>query len=83
MAFFNVCLVKQVASVLFFSSLMFEKEKDENHIQLKSITEENLSALWSISYGPKADLEWKKWDGPFQDPILTWEEFKNGFGKIV
>ena len=54
----------------------------KNHIQLKSITEENLSALWSISYGPKADLEWKKWDGPyFQDPILTWEEFKNGFDK--
>ena len=37
----------------------------KNHIQLKSITEENLSALWSISYGPKADLEWKKWDGPY------------------
>ena len=52
----------------------------KNHIQLKSITEENLSALWSISYGPKADLEWKKWDGPyFQDPILTWESITEGY----
>jgi RimJ/RimL family protein N-acetyltransferase len=53
----------------------------EKHIQLKAITQENLKELWSISYGPKADLEWKKWDGPyFQDPVLTWEEFRMGFG---
>jgi hypothetical protein len=45
-------------------------------VTLQPITEEMLVELWSISYGPKADLEWKKWDGPyFQDPVLTWEEF--------
>jgi len=27
-------------------------------ITLKPITEDNLSELWSVSYGPKADLEW-------------------------
>lgn len=61
---------------------MWIGEKVENSIQLKPITEATLYALWAISYGPEADLEWKKWDGPyFKDPILTWEEFKNGFGK--
>lgn len=50
-------------------------------VTLQPITEEMLAELWSISYGPKADLEWKKWDGPyFQDPVLTWEEFRTGFG---
>jgi len=51
-------------------------------ITLKPITEDNLSELWSVSYGPKADLEWMNWDGPyFQDPVLTWEDFRSGFGK--
>lgn len=50
-------------------------------VTLQPITEEMIAELWSISYGPKADLEWKKWDGPyFQDPVLTWEEFRTGFG---
>ncbi len=50
-------------------------------VTLQPITEEMLAELWSISYGPKADLEWKKWDGPyFQVPVFTREEFRTGFG---
>ena len=28
-------------------------------VTLQPITEEMIAELWSISYGPKADLEWK------------------------
>lgn len=36
-----------------------------------TIKENDLQEWWEIAYGPKADLEWKKWDGPyFKDPVL-------------
>ncbi len=55
-----------------------------NHIELKSITQENLKPLWDISFGPKADLEWMKWNGPyFNDPVQTFGEFSTGWGKSL
>ena len=49
---------------------------------LRAIREEDLAAVWSIAYGPNADLEWMKWDGPyFQNPVCDWEMFSNGWGK--
>lgn len=54
----------------------------QEKIDLKIVTETDLKELWEISYGPKADLEWMKYDVPyFEDPIDTWDEFANGFGK--
>lgn len=51
-------------------------------VRLKSIQQADLAELWAISQGPTADLEWKKWDGPyFKDPILSWETFATGWGK--
>lgn len=50
-------------------------------ITIRNITEEELQHLWEISYGPTADLTWKDFDGPyFNDPILSWPEYKEGFG---
>ncbi|WP_281738624.1 GNAT family N-acetyltransferase [Enterococcus dispar] len=50
-------------------------------ITIRNVTEIELQRLWEISYGPKADLTWKNFDGPyFNDPILSWEEYKEGFG---
>lgn len=55
---------------------------DEYSVELVSITAKNLAELWQISYGPKADLAWKQWDGPyFKDPVVDWATFKNGWGK--
>ncbi len=54
--------------------------KQDVHIRL--IQQSDLRELWEISYGPRADLEWKKWDGPyFKDPILNWIEFSTSFGE--
>lgn len=54
----------------------------KQEVSLREITEDNITDLWSISHGPKADLEWKNWDDPYlQAPVLTWAEFKEGFGK--
>lgn len=51
-------------------------------ITIRNITEEELQHLWKISYGPTADLTWKDFDGPyFNDPILSWPEYKEGFGR--
>lgn len=53
-------------------------------IELAVINEEDLLDIWEISYGPKADLEWMKYNGPyFNDPIMNWEEFSSGFGKSL
>lgn len=59
------------------------KEKNMSHtIQLRTIQTADLEELWQVSFGPKADLEWMKYNGPyFNDPILNWEDFSNGFGK--
>ncbi len=52
-------------------------------VYLKDIKERDLHYVWDISYGPSADLTWKEYDGPyFEDPILSWEEFSTGFGKV-
>lgn len=64
-----------------FYSGRSNKMKQEE-VSLQKIKKEDIHSLWEISYGPAADLEWTKWNGPyFNDPILTWEEYKNGFGK--
>ncbi len=42
--------------------------------------QEIIAELWSISYGPKADLEWKNGTDRISRPVLTWEEFRTGFG---
>lgn len=53
-------------------------------IELAVINEEDLLAIWEMSYGPKADLEWMKYNGPyFNDPIMDWEEFSFGFGRSL
>lgn len=41
------------------------------------VTAEDLPELWSISYGPQADLRWMAFNGPyFEDPILDWPVFR-------
>lgn len=53
-------------------------------IWLKKVGTEDLKPLWEVSYGPKADLKWMEFDGPyFEDPVLTWEEFATGWGKTA
>lgn len=53
-------------------------------LRLIPITADNLKELWDVSYGPKADKEWMKYDGPyFNNPIYPWEEFSNGFGQKI
>lgn len=56
----------------------------QNTVWLKKIEKDDLINLWNISYGPQADLEWMKYNGPyFNDPIQTWEEFSSGFGNFI
>lgn len=51
---------------------------------LKTVIDEDLKDIWEISYGPKADLEWMKFSGPyFNAPVETWVEFSNGWGKSL
>lgn len=53
-------------------------------LTLKPITTDILYELWEVSYGPKADREWMKFDGPyFNNPIYTWDEFSKGFGNSI
>lgn len=50
------------------------------HVSFRRITKADLPKLWSISFGPEADMEWMKFNGPyFNDPILTWSEFSESF----
>ncbi len=47
----------------------------QNKVIVRSIQKEDLYELWEISY--QKNLEWMNWNGPyFNDPIYTWEEFK-------
>ena len=56
----------------------------KNNTSLRTIKEEDLQLIWEISYGPKADLEWMKYNGPyFKDPVETWETFSTGYGKSL
>lgn len=56
----------------------------KKQVSLQPILEEDIKNIWEISYGPKADLEWMKFNGPyFNDPVETWEEFSTGFGKSL
>lgn len=44
----------------------------EEQLEIRTIREADLLPLWEISYGPQADLKWKKYNGPyFDDPILS------------
>ncbi len=53
-------------------------------IELKKITKADLVTIWEISYGPKADLEWMNYNGPyFNDPILTKKEFVTGWATQI
>ena len=55
----------------------------KNNTSLRTI-KEDLQLIWEISYGPKADLEWMKYNGPyFKDPVETWETFSTGYGKSL
>ncbi|MCL2112745.1 MAG: GNAT family N-acetyltransferase [Streptococcaceae bacterium] len=48
----------------------------ESEVTIRPVQKAYLRELWEISYGPKADLKWMDYNGPyFQDPILSWEEF--------
>lgn len=52
-----------------------------DQVQLKVVKKEDLDYIWQISYGAKADLEWMKFNGPyFNDPVLSWKAFSNGYG---
>lgn len=56
----------------------------KKNISLKTIKEENLRTILEISYGPTADLEWMKYNGPyFSNPVETWIEFSMGYGKSL
>ncbi|MDI6495685.1 GNAT family N-acetyltransferase [Leuconostoc lactis] len=48
----------------------------ENIVTLKNVEESDLKQWWEKRYGPKADLEWMKYNGPyFNDSVQRWEEF--------
>jgi Acetyltransferases, including N-acetylases of ribosomal proteins len=50
-------------------------------ITLRPFKVADLPIWWALSYSPQANLEWMKWNGPyFQDPVLSWQEFLEGFG---
>ncbi|MDR2977792.1 MAG: GNAT family N-acetyltransferase [Streptococcaceae bacterium] len=56
----------------------------EDRITLRRFVESDLPDYWSIAFGPKADLRWMDFNGPyFEDPVLTWEEFSAKSGKIL
>lgn len=53
-------------------------------IKLEKVKKEYLVEIWEIAYGPKADLKWMALNGPyFKDPVLTKEEFLDGWGKTI
>lgn len=53
-------------------------------VWLKNVEKEDLQELWEISYGPKADLTWMAYNGPyFNDPIETWDNFSSGYGQSL
>ena len=57
-------------------------EISKGKIRIKSFEEKELRPFWEISFGPRADLEWMNWNGPyFNYPVVTWDEFRNGFGE--
>lgn len=48
----------------------------EKIVTLKNVEESDLKQWWEKRYGPKADLEWMKYNGPyFNDSVQSWEEF--------
>lgn len=50
--------------------------KTGEKLVIRAIREADLRELWEISNGPKADLKWREFNGPyFEDPILNWVEF--------
>lgn len=54
---------------------------DENLI-IRPIQVADLPELWALSYGPKADLEWLKYNGPyFEDPLQDWQTYREGWGQ--
>lgn len=56
----------------------------QNNVTLKTIKKEDLKHIWEISYGPQADLEWMKFNGPyFNDPVESWDNFSNSYGKSL
>lgn len=51
---------------------------------LQQVHYDHLDYLWQISFGPKATLEWMKFNGPyFNDNVQTREEFFSGFGEFL
>lgn len=49
-------------------------------IVITSVSNKHIQTLWEISFGPKADLQWRKFNGPyFNDPILDLESFKESY----
>ena len=66
---FIIC-IKKLESV----NLMFIKDKN-SRICIRNIKANDIYDLWKIAYDE--NLEWMEWNGPyFNDPILTFEEFK-------
>ncbi|MBP1045723.1 GNAT family N-acetyltransferase [Enterococcus sp. BWM-S5] len=54
---------------------MIHLKTDDKRIIIKAISKEDIYPLWHLSYQEK--LEWMKWNGPyFNNPIYSWEEFK-------
>lgn len=46
----------------------------ENNIRLKTVEESDLKAWWEKRFGPQADLEWMKYNGPyFKSPVESWD----------
>ncbi|WP_265456037.1 GNAT family N-acetyltransferase [Enterococcus sp. HY326] len=53
----------------------------DGEIEIIGFPLERLKEIWSIAFGPEADLEWMKFNGPyFHDPVETWQDFSSGFG---
>lgn len=49
-------------------------------IVITSVSNEHIQTLWEISFGPQADLQWRKFNAPyFNDPILDFESFKESY----
>lgn len=54
------------------------------NIELNKVQLSDLDELWAISYGPKADLKWMAYDGPyFENPVLDRETFLKGWGEKI
>lgn len=58
-----------------------ELKTTDGQIEIIAFPLERLKEIWAVAFGPEADLEWMKFNGPyFNDPVESWDDFSTGFG---